>query len=132
MPSWCDRLRARWGALSFDRCGECRSIVGGARCESFRELCRRYNNIDVVTATKLGIRVTNTPGVLTDATADMAWALLMSIARRIVESDRFTREGRFERVGAEDVHGGDITGRTLGIIGAGRIGAAFCGAGCGV
>jgi len=54
-----------------------------------------YNNIDVEEATKRGIMVTNTPGVLTETTADFAWTLLMAIARRIVEADKFVREGKF-------------------------------------
>ena len=55
-----------------------------------------YNNIDVEYATKNGIFVTNTPGVLTETTADLAWALLLAVARRIVESDNFTRRGKFD------------------------------------
>ncbi len=83
-----------------------------------------YNNINVEEATRRGIVVTNTPGVLTDATADIAWTLLMSTARRVVESDRFTREGKFEAWAPMLFLGADIAGRTLGIVGAGRIGAA--------
>src|SRR5262249_3703780 len=83
-----------------------------------------FNNIDVAAATKLGIAATNTPGVLTDATADMAWALLMSIARRVVESDKFTRAGKFDGWAPKMFIGGDITGRTIGLVGAGRIGGA--------
>ncbi len=84
-----------------------------------------FNNIDIPEATKRGIAVTNTPGVLTDATADTAWALLMATARRIVESDRFTREGKFEAWAPMLFLGADIAGRTLGIIGPGRIGTAM-------
>ncbi|HID96327.1 MAG TPA: D-glycerate dehydrogenase [Candidatus Latescibacteria bacterium] len=83
-----------------------------------------YDNIDVDAATRHKVMITNTPGVLTDATSDMAWALLFSVARRIVEADRFTREGGFKGWGPMLFLGGDITGKTLGIIGAGRIGAA--------
>lgn len=83
-----------------------------------------YNNIDISEATRRGIAVTNTPGVLTDATADIAWALLMSAARRIVESDRFTRDRKFECWAPMLFLGADIAGRTLGIVGAGRIGTA--------
>ena len=84
-----------------------------------------YDNIDVKVATAKGIVVTNTPGVLTDSTTDMAWALLLSITRRIVEGDRYTRAGKF--VGWEPMLllGGDLTEKTLGIIGAGRIGTAM-------
>ena len=84
-----------------------------------------YDNIDIKTATERGIFVTNTPGVLTDSTADMAWALLFSITRRVVEGDKYTRAGKF--VGWEPMLllGGDLVGKTLGIVGAGRIGTAM-------
>jgi len=84
-----------------------------------------YDNIDVETATKLGIPISNTPGVLTDATAEMAWALLFSASRRIVEGDKFTRAGRFNGWDPMLMHGQDVAGKTLGIIGAGRIGTAM-------
>ena len=84
-----------------------------------------YNNIDVKTATELKIPVSNTPGVLTDTTAEMAWALLFSVSRRIVEADKFTREEKFKGWGPMLMLGQDITGKTLGIIGTGRIGTAF-------
>lgn len=83
-----------------------------------------YNNIDVETATKRGIPVTNTPGVLTETTADLTFALLLGISRRVVESDKFTREGKFEGWGPMLHLGNDIFGKTLGIIGCGRIGVA--------
>lgn len=81
-----------------------------------------YNNIDIDEATKRKIMVTNTPGVLTDTTADLTWALLMSIARRIVEADKFTREGKFKGWAPILFLGSDIHHSTLGIIGLGRIG----------
>lgn len=84
-----------------------------------------YNNIDVKTATKHKIPVSNTPDVLTDTTAEMAWALLFSVARRIVEADRFTRQGKFKGWAPMLMHGQDVTGKTLGVIGTGRIGTAF-------
>ena len=83
-----------------------------------------FNNVDVAAATERGILVTNTPGVLTDTTADMAWALIFAAGRRIVEADRFTRAGRFEGWGPMLFLGQDITGATLGIVGPGRIGTA--------
>ena len=83
-----------------------------------------YNNIDVETATKQGIVICNTPGVLTETTADLAWALIMSCARRIVEADRFVREGKFQGWEPMLMLGNDIFGKTLGIIGMGRIGRA--------
>jgi glyoxylate reductase len=83
-----------------------------------------FNNVDVDAATERGVLVTNTPGVLTETTADMAWTLLMATARRITEGDRFTRAGKFEGWGPMMLLGVDITGATLGIVGPGRIGTA--------
>lgn len=83
-----------------------------------------YDNIDVEEATNRGIIVTNTPGVLTQTTADLAWALLMATARRIVEGDSFTREGKFCGWKPKLLLGYDIYGKTLGIVGTGRIGTA--------
>ena len=84
-----------------------------------------YDNIDVPEATKRGIPVSNTPGVLTDATAEMAWALLFAVCRRIVESDAVMRSGQWPGWGPLQFIGGDVTGATLGIVGAGRIGTAM-------
>jgi len=81
-----------------------------------------FDNIDVKEATKRGVPVSNTPGVLTDATAECAWALLFSVARRVVESDRVMRSGAWKGWGPLQFIGGDIAGKTLGIVGAGRIG----------
>lgn len=83
-----------------------------------------YNNIDVEEATRRGIMVTNTPGVLTETTADLAWALMMSVARRIVEGDRFVRAGKFRGWEPMLLLGTDLFGATLGIVGFGRIGQA--------
>lgn len=83
-----------------------------------------YNNIDVNEATKRKIPVTNTPGVLTETTADLAFALILSIARRIVESDKFLREGKFTGWAPMLFLGNDVYGKTIGIIGFGRIGQA--------
>lgn len=84
-----------------------------------------FNNIDVAAATRHGVVVTNTPDVLTDTTADFAWALLMATARRVVEADRYVREGRFKQWEYMLLLGGDIHGKTLGVIGFGRIGRAI-------
>ena len=85
-----------------------------------------YNNIDVEEATKRGIRVTNTPGVLTDTTADCAFALMMAISRRIVEADKYIRNKQWIHAwGPKMYMGSDIHGKTLGIIGMGRIGSAM-------
>jgi glyoxylate reductase len=89
-----------------------------------------YNNIDVETATQLGIPVTNTPGVLTDTTADLAWTLIMSVARNIVQGHQYVKEGRFKiwspklLLGTDVSPGGSGRRKTLGIIGFGRIGQA--------
>ncbi len=85
-----------------------------------------FDNIDVVEATKRGICVTNTPGVLTETTADFAWTLLMAVARRIVEADKYVRSGQW-KVGWHPMmmQGRDIHGATLGIVGLGRIGCAI-------
>ncbi len=84
-----------------------------------------YDNIDINAATKHGIPVSNTPGVLTDATAEMAWTLLFSVSRRIVEADKFTRAGKFKGWDPLLMCGQNISNKTLGIVGAGRIGTAF-------
>lgn len=84
-----------------------------------------YDNIDVDAATRTGVVVTNTPGVLTDATADLAFALLLAAARRVPEGDRYLREGRYERwVVRQPQLGVDVAGRTLGVYGFGAIGRA--------
>lgn len=84
-----------------------------------------YDNIDIDYATNKGIIVTNTPGVLTDATAELTWALLFACTRRIVEADMFSREGRFDGWSPTLLLGEGLKGKILGIIGAGRIGTAF-------
>ena len=83
-----------------------------------------YNNIDLKTASSRGIHVTNTPGVLTEATADLTWSLIMSLARRVLEGDRLVRTGRWTGWNPTQLLGMDLTGKTLGIIGMGRIGQA--------
>ncbi len=84
-----------------------------------------YNNIDIQTATEKGILVTNTPGALTETTADLTWALILSCSRRIVESDAYVRKGKWIVAwGPELLLGVDVFKSTLGIIGMGRIGYA--------
>jgi len=84
-----------------------------------------FDNIDVPAATRRGIAVTNTPDVLTNATAELAWALLLSVARRVVEGDRLVRAGEFHGWEPLMLLGYEVAGKTLGIIGAGRIGTAM-------
>jgi glyoxylate reductase len=81
-----------------------------------------YDNIDVPAATAHKVMVTNTPGVLDDSTADFAFTLLMATARRVVEADNFTRQGRFRGWAIDMMLGTDVFGATLGLIGVGRIG----------
>ena len=83
-----------------------------------------YNNIDLAAARARGIVVTNTPDVLTDATADLTWALLLAVTRRVVEGDRWVREGTWPGWAPTQMLGAGVSGKTLGIIGMGRIGRA--------
>ena len=83
-----------------------------------------YNNVDVKEATRRNILVTNTPGVLRETTADLAWALLLAAARRIPERDRMIRSGRFVGWSPSLLLGHDVYGKTLGIVGMGDIGTA--------
>lgn len=83
-----------------------------------------YNIVDVAAAPRRGILVTNTPGVRTETTADLAWALLLAVARRVPEGDRFVRSGRWKGVYWSLMLGADVHGATLGVVGAGRIGKA--------
>ncbi|MBS4026178.1 MAG: D-glycerate dehydrogenase [Clostridia bacterium] len=99
--------------------------AAGSQCKIFANYGVGYNNINVDEATNRGIMITNTPGVLTEATADLAWALLFATARRVVEADKFLRAGKFVGWGPMMFLGLDITGKKLGIIGAGRIGRNF-------
>ncbi len=84
-----------------------------------------YDNIDIDAATRHGVLVTNTPGVLDETTADLAFGLLLSSARRIAEADRFIRAGRWHRWEPDLMLGTDVHGKTLGLIGYGRIGKAM-------
>ncbi len=83
-----------------------------------------YNNIDLAAAGRRGLIVTNTPDVLTDATADLTWALILATARRVVEGDRLVRSGQWTGWTPTQLLGAAISNRTLGIIGMGRIGQA--------
>jgi glyoxylate reductase len=98
-----------------------------AACPRLRAVCNvavGFDNIDVAAATRAGVFVTNTPGVLTDTTADFAFALLMAAARRVVEGDRYTRSGAWKTWEPGLLLGTDLYGATLGLIGVGQIGSA--------
>ena len=83
-----------------------------------------FDNIDVPACTERKVAVTNTPGVLDETTADFAWTLLMAVARRLVEGDRMARSGAWTKWNLDQLCGTDVWGKTLGIIGLGRIGRA--------
>lgn len=99
--------------------------AAGSQLNVVANMAVGFDNIDVEAATKRGILVTNTPGVLTDATAEFTWALLFAVARRVPESEEFLRAGKYKAWGPLLFLGGDIAGRTLGVVGAGRIGTAM-------
>jgi glyoxylate reductase len=84
-----------------------------------------FDNIDVTACTKRGVVATNTPGVLDETTADFAWTLMMSVARRIVEGDTLARSGNWTGWDLDQLVGTDVWGKTLGIVGFGRIGRAM-------
>jgi glyoxylate reductase len=90
-----------------------------------------YDNIDIAAATERGVMVTNTPGILSDSTADFAFALLMAAARRVVEAHEFVHSGKWTRWGIDLMVGLDVHHRTLGILGMGRIGRAMAKRGLG-
>lgn len=99
-------------------------------CEAIKSKCKilanygvGYDNIDVEAATRHGIYVTNNPGVVTEATADLAFTLLLATARRIIECDRYVRSGE-KAWGPTNLMGSQVSGKTIGIIGPGRIGTA--------
>ena len=83
-----------------------------------------FDNVDVPACTARGVAVGNTPGVLTETTADLAWALLMAAARRLPEGDRYVRDGKWKTWGPLLLLGPDVHGATIGIVGFGRIGQA--------
>ncbi len=99
-----------------------------AACPSLRMVATGsvgFNHVDLAACGRRGVVVTNTPDVLTDATADMAWALLMATARRVTESERWLRNGHWRRWAWDQFLGADLHRSTLGIIGMGRIGSAI-------
>lgn len=99
-------------------------IKANPSCKVISNYAVGFNNIDIQTATECQIPVCITPGVLTETSADLTWALILAVARRIVESDRFVREGKWKGWGPMQFLGEDIYGKTLGIVGMGRIGQA--------
>jgi len=108
-----------------------RIIESASKLKVIANYAAGYNNIDIETASLKGIYVTNTPDVLTETTADLAWALILSVARKIVESDQFLRSGKFKGWGPKLLLGNDVFGKTLGILGMGKIGTAVAKRGTG-
>lgn len=100
-------------------------IDSNPSCKVISNYAVGYNNIDIETASKHKIPVCITPGVLTETTADLAWALLMAIGRRLIEADRYTREGKWTGWAPMLFLGHEIHGKTIGIVGMGRIGKAM-------
>jgi glyoxylate reductase len=101
-----------------------RVLEAGKRLRIVANVAVGVDNIDVEAATRLGILVTNTPGVLTESTADLTWALILAVARRVVEGDAFLRAGKYHGWDFDLLRGMELRGKTLGIVGAGRIGRA--------
>ena len=99
-------------------------LLANARVKGISNYAVGYNNIDVDAATRHGILVGNTPGVLTDATADIAMLLILGTARRVVEADRLVRDGKFRGWEPELLLGRDVSGAVLGLAGFGRIARA--------
>ena len=99
-----------------------------AACPQLKAVCSMavgYNNIDVAACTERGVLASNAPDVLTETTADFGFALMMATARRITESERFLRRGEWNKWAVDMFAGQDVHGRTLGILGMGRIGQAI-------
>ncbi|MFJ6279157.1 2-hydroxyacid dehydrogenase [Arthrobacter subterraneus] len=99
-------------------------LLGGARILGVSNYAVGYNNIDVEAASRHGIVVANTPGVLTEATADIAMLLILGTARRVIEADRLVRDGNFHGWEPELLLGRDVSGSVLGLAGFGRIARA--------
>jgi len=110
--------------LLTDKINEEVMTAAGPQLKIVANMAVGFDNIDLQAATLRGIMVTNTPGVLTEATADHTWALLFAVARRVPESERYLRAGKFKGWGPLLFLGNDVSGHTLGIVGAGRIGCA--------
>lgn len=103
---------------------DAQSLSAASRLKVVANYAVGYNNIDLAAARHHSIVVTNTPDVLTDATADLTWALILATARRVVEGDALVRAGDWTGWSATQLLGAEVAGRTLGIIGMGRIGQA--------
>src|SRR5262245_21656269 len=99
-------------------------LRGAPRLRIVANVAVGYDNVDLPACTKRGVVVTNAPGVLDETTADFAWALLLTVARRVVEADQYVRAGNWRGWNFDQFCGTDVWGKTLGIVGFGRIGQA--------
>lgn len=120
------RVRDKDGVLALltDRIDDAVLAAAGPRLRVVANMAVGYDNIDVAACTRRGVLVTNTPGVLTETTADLVWALLMATARRLVEGQKLIEAGQWQDWSPMLLTGQDVYGATLGIVGAGRIGIA--------
>ncbi len=121
----CARLRGRQGLICMfnDRIDRA-AIAAGDQLEVIATVAAGHDNIDVQAASARGIVVTNTPGILAGATAELTWALILAVTRRIGEGDRVVRRGDWKGWGFDVLLGTELRGKQLGVIGAGRIGRA--------
>ena len=125
-PQMAEKLRDKTGAILGVADPVDASVI--AQTPLLRAVANRgvgYNNLDVAALTKAGIVATNTPGVLDETTADFAWALMLATARRVTEAERFLRAGQWKGMSFHIMLGGDVHGKTLGVLGMGRIGQAI-------
>ena len=121
----CDGLcQADAAIVTLGDCIDAETIHAATRLKILANYAVGYNNIDLTAARQRGLIITNTPDVLTDATADLTWALILATARRVVEGDALVRSGRWTGWSPTQLLGGEVSGKTLGIIGMGRIGQA--------
>lgn len=111
-------------ALLTERVDEAFLDAAGPQLRVVANMAVGFDNVDVPACTARGVQVTNTPDVLTDATADLAWALILGAARRVPEADRLVRSGSWQGWRPMDLLGLGVAGKTLGILGMGKIGAA--------
>ena len=119
------RVRGKQGLVSLFVNQITREVIdAGSDLRVIANVAVGYNNIDVVAARERGITVTNTPDVLTEATADLTWTLILDITRRVTEGDRLVRRGGWKRWAFDFMLGADLRGKQLGILGLGRIGGA--------
>jgi len=99
-------------------------LAAGPRLSIVTNVAVGYDNIDLAACTRRKVAITNTPGVLDETTADLTWALLMAVARRVIEGDALARSGQWKGWNLNQLCGVDVWGKTLGILGFGRIGRA--------